>query len=297
MWISGRFPGGIMALLQQKAFHKDFNRAKGQYTRMGVRTYSRRVPAMLTDRDPQFSSGDLFAHPIAHRVDLSCSMAGLEPPPAPVHMKFYTSRDRWTLFAFTTAGKPAAVGEWLRQYRPDTMNIAPGLAPKYLRADFGDLPDPWDRLVCGANVPYLELTPMDTLSIFIEDMQENVQRFVGSLRNRFPDDGELNVRERWRDDGWKGVGLTSRQHEVLSTAVAWGYYEVPHKLNLRTLSEKLGISVGAISELLRRAEARVIKAYIDSSSELTAEAANEASRMLEGGDDDQRRQRMLSSST
>ncbi len=252
---------------------------------------------MLSDSDSDSSDADLFAHPIAHRVDFSCTAAGVDPPPAPVHMKFYTSRDRWTMFVFTVAGKPASVADWLAPYKPDAMNIAPGLAPKYLRADFRDLPDPWDRLVNGANVPYLELTPMDTLSIFIEDMEENVQRFVGSLRHRFPEGGDLNVRERWRDDGWKGVGLTSRQHEVLSTAVAWGYYEVPHKLNLRTLSEKLGISVGAISELLRRAEARVIKAYIDSSSEMNAEAANQASQKLDDGDDDQRRQRMLSSST
>lgn len=40
--------------------------------------------------------------------------------------------------------------------------------------------------------------------------------------------------------------------------MALGYYEVPHKTNQRTMAQKLGMSVGGLSEILRRAESSII---------------------------------------
>lgn len=254
---------------------------------------------MITDSDSQDSMDQSAGRSVAHRVDLTCLSAGLAPPPVRVHMKFYSSADKWRVFAFTEPGQPPSVARWLEPFAPQDLKIAPGVAPKYLRADFRDLPSPWDGLVCGATVPYLELMPTGALSIFVEDQEKNVQAFVRSVRERFPQDGAVMVREHWRDKGWKELGLTPRQYEVLSTAVAWGYYEVPHKVTLRSLAEKLGVSVGAISELLRRAEAQVIKAYVDASSDLNAALTNQAAKFFKEDEEtaDQRRQRMLSSST
>jgi hypothetical protein len=43
-----------------------------------------------------------------------------------------------------------------------------------------------------------------------------------------------------------------------------GYYDIPHNLDLRTLAATMGISLGSVSELLRRGESAVIMNYVDS---------------------------------
>jgi hypothetical protein len=47
--------------------------------------------------------------------------------------------------------------------------------------------------------------------------------------------------------------------------VQMGYYDIPHRLDLRQLAKQTGISLGSLSELLRRAEAAILTHYVDSS--------------------------------
>jgi predicted DNA binding protein len=60
------------------------------------------------------------------------------------------------------------------------------------------------------------------------------------------------------------MAISRRQFEALSTAVAMGYYEIPHRIDLRALAKTTGVSLGSISELLRRAEATILTHYVDS---------------------------------
>src|SRR6185369_14839445 len=64
-------------------------------------------------------------------------------------------------------------------------------------------------------------------------------------------------------DGGMEAPLSRRQFEALSSAVALGYYEIPHRLDLRDLAARTGISLGSVSELLRRAEGLVLTRYVD----------------------------------
>jgi predicted DNA binding protein len=56
--------------------------------------------------------------------------------------------------------------------------------------------------------------------------------------------------------------LTDRQREVLLVAVEAGYYEVPRRATHRDVAERLGLSVGTVSEHLQKAEARVFGALL-----------------------------------
>lgn len=197
---------------------------------------------------------------VARRVDLPCSMVGFSPPPCNVHLTFLPVGDRWTLVALSAPGKPAQVARWLQQYSPSAINLAPGLAPKLLRAHFDALPGQWGDVLAAVLVIFIELTPEGSASIFIEDSEARVERFVDSVQV------DVQVRQRVTQSGTERVKLTARQLEVLALAVALGYYETPHKLNLRLLAEKLGISVAAVSELLRRGESLIITNYVDSLS-------------------------------
>ena len=56
--------------------------------------------------------------------------------------------------------------------------------------------------------------------------------------------------------------LTRRQEYVLIEAYMKGYYSYPRRLNLADLAADIGISVSTVAELLRRAEAKIVEAFI-----------------------------------
>lgn len=217
---------------------------------------------------------------MARRVDLPCSMTGFTPPPVALQMKLRRDEDHWSLIALTSPGKPPKVARWLEQYGPASIYVGAGLSPRVLRAKFEELPGKWEEILDQVNLQFAQLTPEGAASLFVEDTNERVQQFVAYAKNVGP---EEKVRARKSHVESHPVELTPRQLEVLQVAVALGYYEVPHKLNLRTLAEKLNLSVGAVSELLRRGEALIITSYIDSISKdrWESEASTEPTQVME----------------
>ncbi len=200
----------------------------------------------------------------ARRVDMPCRWAGfVTPPPCRVQLKFLPRGDTWSVLGLTAPGKPDVVARWLQPFGPVAVDIAPGVAPKVVRAHFDRLPASWEWMLSEVAVHYLELTPEGAASVFIHDSPEHVQRFIAGL----PGD-PAEIRQRTVDAN-KQVRLTPRQLEVLSLAVALGYYETPHRLSLRDLAGRMNVSVAAVAELLRRGESLIITHYIDSLSAAT----------------------------
>jgi predicted DNA binding protein len=60
--------------------------------------------------------------------------------------------------------------------------------------------------------------------------------------------------------------ITSRQEDLVRMAFGLGYFEFPKRIDLEKLSTKLGISIGTLSEILRRGEKHIISRYFDSPS-------------------------------
>lgn len=58
------------------------------------------------------------------------------------------------------------------------------------------------------------------------------------------------------------AGLTSRQQEVLSTAIRTGYYEDPRRATQQDGARALGVAPGTVSQALRRIEARVFSNFV-----------------------------------
>lgn len=200
---------------------------------------------------------------MSRRIDLPCAVAGFSPPPpCRIHLKFLPRADKWTLLTLSGPGMPGKIARWLTPFGPSEINIAPGIAPRVLRAKFDVLPPVWKDMLATVTVHYIDLTPEGAASIFVADSLDKVERFVQMLRVESP-----VVRARQSLPGPARVELTARQLEVLALAVALGYYETPHKVSLRVLAKKLGLSVGATSELLRRGESLIITSYVD---EMTA---------------------------
>ena len=56
--------------------------------------------------------------------------------------------------------------------------------------------------------------------------------------------------------------LTEKQELAIIYAYMSGYYNFPRRVSLKALAERLGLSVSTLAEFLRRAEAKIIDAYV-----------------------------------
>ena len=58
--------------------------------------------------------------------------------------------------------------------------------------------------------------------------------------------------------------LTPKQERVLKSALELGYYEYPKRISTEELSRSLNLAPSTVSEMLRRAERRIISGYFKS---------------------------------
>lgn len=81
----------------------------------------------------------------------------------------------------------------------------------------------------------------------------------------FPDEVDVTLERagEYQPNMSDPVGqLTDRQKEILRTALAAGYYEIPRRATQRDLATELELSRGTIGDHLRRAEAKIIRSII-----------------------------------
>jgi predicted DNA binding protein len=57
--------------------------------------------------------------------------------------------------------------------------------------------------------------------------------------------------------------LTDRQRECLGLALRRGYYEIPRECTLADLADDLGVDPSTVSGVLRRAERRVLRRFVE----------------------------------
>lgn len=205
---------------------------------------------------------------LARRIDLSCSELELPEPPSAVHLRpRWPCKDPfWWVRAETTAGRVPSIQEWLRRWDPVDVFPAPGLAPKSITARFRGLENPW-QVLADAEVQQMVLTPVGTATLVVETDAAKLKQRLNRLKDGLGID-QMRVRPYYgKTTGeTEHLKLTPRQEEVLSVAVAMGYYEVPRRVSLRDLAKKLDMSLGATSELIRRGESLIVGGFIDSLS-------------------------------
>lgn len=203
--------------------------------------------------------------PRLHRIDLPCEQTGFSAPPFDVHIKFLPAptSGAWTLLAHAAAGRPEPLARWLQTHAGiQQVVVAPGIAPKLLRATTPVLPPAWSQVAAFVKVHHLDLASDGNATWFIEGDPQQVLQLMQHLAATQPVPGKPTVRSRSVQPQGPAT-ITRRQFEALSAAVALGYYEIPHRLDLRALAAKTGVSLGSFSELLRRSESAVLSHYVD----------------------------------
>jgi predicted DNA binding protein len=58
--------------------------------------------------------------------------------------------------------------------------------------------------------------------------------------------------------------LTPRQKEIVREAIRLGYFDFPRKIDLTELARRLSVKPSTLSEILRRAEGKIAKYYLES---------------------------------
>ncbi|HUR69413.1 MAG TPA: helix-turn-helix domain-containing protein [Candidatus Thermoplasmatota archaeon] len=161
----------------------------------------------------------------------------------------------WTLFLQSTPPGPIArAAVWLEQYRP--LRLEFGTA-HVMRADFDPLPADWLVHFRDVRVDMLQLTPDGKALVSITGTRPEVSAFAMRLEAA---GHAAEVREVAPTIPQPPL-LTPSQDEAIRVAVASGYYDIPRRLNLQQLAQKLGITSASLSERLRRAEGRIIRRY------------------------------------
>jgi hypothetical protein len=206
--------------------------------------------------------------PAVHRIDMPIEQAGFPAPPCPVQLKFLPSPQAggWTLLANVLPGDTRDVAAWLAgQEGFGDVSVAPGIAPRLVRARAAALPPAWSEVATFVAVHHLDLRGPNA-SWFVEAGRNDLAALLQRLRSTGPSGhGAAAIRCRAIQVQGRPAAITRRQQEVLSTAVALGYYEIPHRIDLRSLARHTGVSLGSVSELLRRAESTVLSHHVDAS--------------------------------
>ena len=132
----------------------------------------------------------------------------------------------------------------------------------FLRQDAYEFPDPLLDTIAGSRVVFLPpVVFRETGEIGFEAVgeAEALSTFHGELSEL----GTLTIErvqefERSRSPS----GLTDRQRAALDAAVAVGYYDVPREGSIADIADALDCSPSTAGELVRKAEATVIRAHV-----------------------------------
>lgn len=190
----------------------------------------------------------MTAFPLSRRggqtsIKTTCDAAGLSAPPAHVKATLAPLPGGWLLAVAVDKAHAQATAPWLRCI--GALDATPrnnGLA-----ARFAALPDSLDLVVRAAHVDCMEAWPDGRLAFRLRAPQAIVEQLVAALASRPAD---------------RDAKLTERQDAILQHCVAAGYYAIPRPCTLRGLAGGLELSTASLSLILRRAESRVVAAYM-----------------------------------
>lgn len=195
------------------------------------------------------------------QVEFDAQDLDTRPPPVRCHLRVYETARGWVLLAWTPDGVTEATAAWLTsQGAFETIDVG-GVGGRTLAFRSDALPERWEALFKLFDASYLILEPDGTAQTEVEGTREEVSEFLDGMQlEAFP---ASVTTVGGSEAGGAAAVLTERQQEALSQAAALGYFEIPREIQLGDLADRLGTSESALSELLRRGQARLVYAHLD----------------------------------
>lgn len=168
---------------------------------------------------------------------------GLQPCPVRVHLRFLLVGRRYLALAFAPGGEIEAVASWLESIGGTETRTPTKGTSRVVTGNLDALPAKMQPLARGLSSLWMILDANGDCDMRFEP---RAGAALGALSTAPADPPPV---------------LTDRQERALAVAVEEGYYEVPRTVSLRELAQQLRVSPASLSELLRRAESRIIRAF------------------------------------
>lgn len=187
--------------------------------------------------------------PGLHRLELPLAALGIPAPPVYTELTLQRGRHSWRVAALASREQAGAVGQWLGNLGAGQTH-GPGGKEPVLRARLARLPDALEHAASLVDLRCVGVGADGSAFLLAAGARGKFEELVRHLEaQRMPENA---VPE-----------LTQRQAELLQFCKDRGYYEIPRRATLRGLAKDLGISSTALSKSLRRAEARILSAYVE----------------------------------
>lgn len=194
------------------------------------------------------------------RLELTAGDLGADPPPSRCHVRAYKTASGWVVLLWAPDGPSDATRAWARA-QIEAGEIAFGeIGERTTALECEALPGEWRTLFSLFGADHLILEPDGRALTQISGHRDEVGEFLVGLGDV---EAESITVLPEADERVRGDLLTEHQERALGRAAALGYFEVPRRIQLGELSERLDMSTSALSELLRRAQGRLISAYLD----------------------------------
>jgi len=102
-------------------------------------------------------------------------------------------------------------------------------------------------------------TPSEGLVLQVTGRQSSLLRLLKGIRSRMAVERVTTAK---KSEGISLDGPTLQQHFIIRTAFDNGWYEVPKKISIRSLANKLGLSKSTLADQLVKAEGLVVSGFL-----------------------------------
>jgi len=193
-------------------------------------------------------------------VELSCHQLGFTPPPYDCHLRLLDMEDSWVGYAWSHGAAIDAFHRWLARNLDLERTRLQETSRRVLIAHFETPPRSFQHLLDRAEVRLALLRADGSAALSVTGARADVRELLESLET-----GSSNVEVtdvRMTADADPDSLLTTEQHRAIGTAFEEGYFDVPRRVRLADLAERLGTSTSALSETLRRGLYRLVEAHL-----------------------------------
>lgn len=191
----------------------------------------------------------LEVSPGLHRIELPAAALSIPAPPTYTELAMRMGRGGFEVTALAGREQAAGIERWLRELGADRIQMVGGREPG-VKGRMAGLPEGLAFAAGLMDVRRVGLGSDGSAFVLAAGTRGKFEEVVRHLESRRMPQNAVPE-------------LTARQAELLQFCKDKGYYEIPRQATLRGLAGDLGISPTALSKALRRAEARILSAYVE----------------------------------
>ena len=191
----------------------------------------------------------------AVQLEVAARTIGFHDPPCPLRVSWSKGRRHWLLQVRSLNGAfddRQQVLRWAQSFRPESVEAEPNVVKMRLE----HLRPEWESLENSFEVEFVELgRGEETSRVAMRGSSQNIAEL-----KRADAEGRPYILDQFAPI--RRPRLTARQRYLLHSALDWGYYDVPRRITLEKMAERLGVGLNTLSVVLRNAEGSLVRNFV-----------------------------------